>query len=359
MTVDPTDVSLSTLAGEVAEEYEADVIFYSGDIEDAGFGKLVETVLASKRRDNVLLVLTTNGGSANAAYQIARFLQRVYAEFILYTPSYCKSAGTIVALGAHQLIMDPFSELGPLDVQLLKQNEIGARKSGLLTRSAFEGLQDAAFELFEGFMLGIMRKSGGLVSFRVAAEISASMTSALMSGVYGKIDPDIVGSDKRDLEVALHYGIRLVGYSGNADLSTVLHLVNHYPAHDFIIDDEEAKGLFKSVSFPSRKLMMLSGTLGSRAYEEPEEIVVVPLSHIDDVQEVEDVEGEQSDEGAEPADATSEAGGGDVGRGRSFDRPSNPGAGGPPSGGDGPDTDTPGKARGSKTRDAGQGGPIA
>ena len=79
--------------------------------------------------------------------------QKTYDEFILFTPSYCKSAGTIIALGAHKIIMDTFSELGPLDVQLSKENEIGAARSGLLLRASFESLQEIAFDLFEHFML--------------------------------------------------------------------------------------------------------------------------------------------------------------------------------------------------------------
>ena len=46
-------------------------------------------------------------------------------------PRYCKSAGTLIALGASALYMDDRSELGPLDMQVTRGDEIGAMRSGL------------------------------------------------------------------------------------------------------------------------------------------------------------------------------------------------------------------------------------
>jgi hypothetical protein len=159
-----------------------------------------------------------------------------------------------------------------------REDEIGARKSGLLTRSAFESLAEVSYELYEQFMLRITMSSGGLVSFKLASELSASMASNLLSAVYAQINPDVVGNDFRDLNVALQYGIRLIRNAGNADLSTVLHLVNHYPSHDFIIDNEEASELFQNVDQPEEELYSLIGYLGEIAYNEPDVPDVRPLT---------------------------------------------------------------------------------
>lgn len=273
------DEEATRIFGAASDEYDADIFFYSGEIDDGGFGKLIGAVTGHKHRKNALLILVTNGGSANAAYQIARFFQKTCDEgkFILFVPSYCKSAGTLVALGAHSLIVDTFSELGPLDVQLLKQDEIGARKSGLLSRSSFQALEEASFDLFESLMLKIKQRSNDLISFRLASEVSAKITSELMSQVYGQISPDIIGGDYRDLLVALHYGVRLVGFSENATPATVKHLVEHYPSHDFVIDDEEASTLFRDVSAPLGTLYAIIDLLGDTAYNEDRSGVVMAL----------------------------------------------------------------------------------
>lgn len=293
------DLAKAALA--VAAEHDADVIFYSGPIDDAGFGEVAKAIARAKHHSKAILILTTNGGQANSAYQIARLFQKTYDEFWIYTPSYCKSAGTIIALGAHTLLMDSFSELGPLDVQLMKENEIFARKSGLLSRSSFESLQEISFELYEQFMLRITAQSGGHVSFRLASELSAKMASNLMAPIYGQINPDIVGSDYRDLNVALHYGQRLINFSRNADINTVTRLVKDYPSHDFIIDDIEAQELFKKVETPSQPMYELIALIGEPAYSEQREPDVRALTLAKDfAKEKDDGKGHDSAE-AQPS----------------------------------------------------------
>jgi hypothetical protein len=249
---------LNELVRRVSDATDADLYLFISDIDEHGFGALVETALTNKRRPNAILLLRTNGGLANSGYQIARFLQRVYGGFSVFPFRNCFSAGTLVCIGAEKIYMGPFSQLGPIDVQLMKFDEIGRRKSGLLPRATFEALSEASFDLFETILLGIVRRSGGLVSFRVAAEISGDLTSNTIGRVYEQVDPDVVGSDRRDLEVALHYGLRLAATSKNADWSSVYQLVHSYPSHDFIIDDEEARSLFENVDYPSSEMMTIS-----------------------------------------------------------------------------------------------------
>jgi ClpP class serine protease len=75
-------------------DYDADIYFYSGMIDDEGFGKLVSQVAEHKKSERGLLIMVTDGGQANAGYQIARLFQRVYSgKFTIFCPSRCKSAG--------------------------------------------------------------------------------------------------------------------------------------------------------------------------------------------------------------------------------------------------------------------------
>lgn len=296
----------------VQNDYDADVFFYSAGINDSGFGSLLQEVRKHQSRPNVLLILVTNGGLANSAYQIARFLQNEYdqGKFFLFCPSRCKSAGTLVALGASELIMDSLSELGPLDVQLVKQNEIALRKSGLLSRSAFDALADSAFELYERLMFGITVKSGGNVSFKLASELSATMASTMMAPVYGQINPEIVGSENRDLDVAFHYGCRLATKSGNASHIAVHRLVHDYPSHDFIIDADEARDLFHNVNYPSENLYGLVRMLGDHAYDEAAPEFVRALTVIKLEGENDEQPGDQDTEDDTSAEAPLENSGG-------------------------------------------------
>ncbi|MGF6255281.1 SDH family Clp fold serine proteinase [Ensifer sp. LBL] len=269
----------------VEEKYDANVFLYSAGIDSSGFGKLVSEVAQRKNeapRRRGLLILTTNGGLANSAYQIARLMLQTYEEFILFTPSYCKSAGTLIALGAHRLIMDIFSELGPLDVQLLDKDEIGARKSGLLTRSAFEALSNEAFELFSKTMLGIKASSQNLISFKLAADISWRLTGELMSPIFSQMNPDVIGSDYRDLQIATEYGIRLARASKNPKSDTVRRLVSDYPSHDFIIDREEAGTLFDKVDPPTEELYDLVKLISGVTYRQASPGIIMACSSEED-----------------------------------------------------------------------------
>ena len=272
-----SEVGVIEAANKVAKLFDARVFLYSGTIDSRGFGKLVSSMQPSKtrpHRPNTVLLLTTYGGHANAAYQIARAIQNTSDKFILCIPSFCKSAGTLIALGASQILMNSVSELGPLDVQLFQRDELGQRRSGLVVRTAFEGLAEESFKVFERVMLGIKVSSRQLISFETASRIAATITTGVMAPVYSQINPDILGNDLRDLSIAFAYGERLAEHAGNAKPDTVEHLVHGYPSHDFIIDRAEAETLFRNVAEPQPEIATLVNHLGMTVYTQrmPHEI---------------------------------------------------------------------------------------
>ena len=252
----------------VETEYNSDIYLFSGSISEGNYGELIAQVKKPREHQSALVIMSTYGGDANAGFKISRLFQDMYETHTLYVPRFCYSAGTLIALGANKLLLDSFSEMGPLDVQLQKPNEIGGRKSGLLSRSAFESAGQEAFALFEQFMLGIKRKSGGAVTFEMAAQIASQMATNIVSPMIAKIDPDVVGSDYRDLNVATEYGIRLAEIGENVENGTVEALVSRYPSHDFIIDQREANKLFKRIDQPSEALYVLVGAVSKFAFDQ-------------------------------------------------------------------------------------------
>jgi len=268
-----------TVIAEVAEEYDADIYLYSAGIDHRGFSKLVDC-FAAERRPNAVLILVTHGGLANSAYKIARFFQTHYDRFDIAIPSVCKSAGTLVACGATRLLMTPFSELGPLDVQLYARDEISARRSGLLNHSAFEALKKESFDLYEHFMLSIKRRSADAISFPLASEVAGEMAARMMAPIFEQVQPEALGSDYRDLQVAVEYGKRLANHGGNIGQGYIDFLTNHYPSHDFIIDKSEAEQLFNQVEAPSTALYRLVDHIGPAAFSPQSEGLVMCLSDL-------------------------------------------------------------------------------
>ena len=74
------------------------------------------------------LLLWSIGGDGEAAIRIVRAAQSRCRELTIIVPDQAKSAATLLTLGAHHILMGPASDLGPIDPQLLRNNEWVAAK---------------------------------------------------------------------------------------------------------------------------------------------------------------------------------------------------------------------------------------
>src|SRR5882762_8441146 len=165
----PTPVKPDTfeiLTERIASNLNADLLFYNAPIERHLDQRVIELCNSRRRRPNVALFLITEGGNPDAAYRIAACLQNKYKTFTLCVPGFCKSAGTLVALGAHQIAMSDQGENGPLDVQMRGKDELIASESGLTSTTALDTLNERVYEAFETFLLKITRGAGPTISTR-------------------------------------------------------------------------------------------------------------------------------------------------------------------------------------------------
>lgn len=237
-----------------------DFLLVNSGMDEPCFGEVLKETNDNKKNSKLVLIVVTLGGLPNPAYRIGRYLQSLYDEVAVFVPSLCKSAGTLLATCGNELLISPFGEIGPLDVQLLQKDEILARRrSGLTTRTAIQDLSTHAFKLFEHFMLQIVIASEGRVSFKLAADIAARVTGDTMSKIYEQINPDCLAEDYRDLSIATQYCRRLNQFACNIDEDGIDRLVNSYPSHDFVIDLEEARSIFRRVDLPSQTLYKIMG----------------------------------------------------------------------------------------------------
>jgi len=230
----------------IADGLDADIFLYSGDMEHEGAEAFINIIEDKRQRQNAVVVLTTYGGDADAAYIIARHIKRCYEKFYLFVFGYCKSAGTLLALGADEIIMSHNGEFGPLDVQVAKADEIGFRNSGLDISQALESLCNTAFRMFEQHFLELKMRSSGVITTRTAGEIASSLTVGLLSPITAQIDPIRIGEIHRAINIAHDYGLRL-----NTNANRVGKLIRGYPTHSFVIDFEEASNLFENVRKPT------------------------------------------------------------------------------------------------------------
>lgn len=260
------DSPVALAAKKVAEENEADVLLYNGDIEFPHVRKFVKLCRERERRKNVILILVTRGGDPDSAYRMARCLQSLYERFEMYVSGYCKSAGTLVALGAHALVFGADGELGPLDVQMSKQDSWDPQ-SGLTVNAALAALKSRAYLAFEEFFLETEERSQGLISIKTAGEIATNLTIGLFAPLYSQVDPLHVGEATRAMQIGDQYGMRLLATSENADPGALRHLTTHYPSHGFVIDEEEARTIFARVRDPSEAEIELAHALEDTALD--------------------------------------------------------------------------------------------
>jgi hypothetical protein len=243
---------LVAATGAVSQESGADVLLFNGPIRWSSGKKSLACLCDAKRtHDNLFLILVTSGGDPDAAYRIARCLQSRYKRITVLIPSMCKSAGTLVAVGAHELVMADDGELGPLDVQLRKEDELFGMSSGLDVDEALTSLREKSYKVFENNLYELNIRSGGRISLKTAMQIACELTVGLFRPIYEQIDPMRVGEIAREIKIADEYGKRLNSRANNLKDGALERLIATYPSHDFIIDRTEAKELFKTVRGPT------------------------------------------------------------------------------------------------------------
>lgn len=190
----------------------------------------------------IALLIDSPGGYAQSAYQIATLLRRHCGGFITLVPRYAKSAATLLALGASEIIISKDAELGPLDAQY-HDFERETRCSSLDEVQALERLHAFGLEAFD--------KSIILLRHRTRKKIETLLPSALsfvadmMRPLLEKIDTVHYSQMSRQLKVAEEYAFRLLRptYAPDEARRIARHLVHQYPEHEFIIDADEARAV--------------------------------------------------------------------------------------------------------------------
>lgn len=230
-----------------------DVYVHSGPIEPPADELLIQ-LAARPRGDRAFLFLCTFGGHPSSAYRMIRCLRHAYPHVTVVIAGPCKSAGTLLALGADQLVMTGNAELGPLDVQILKENELLARQSALAASVTFEVLTSEACKTFVKAYLSMQIDAG--LSSAIAAETAERLTSSMFSPIFSQIDPIRVGEVTMANLLARRYAEALLKHDGeersNTTSENIVRLVYQYPAHGYAIDRAEAMQLFKNVRKPNR-----------------------------------------------------------------------------------------------------------
>lgn len=243
---------------EYSEVFNSDIILINAPIDPNYISDIIQEIEFSfPNHPNAAVFLTTYGGSADDAYRLSKFLQRNYEKFTMYVLGYCKSAGTLIALGADEVVMSHRGEFGPLDVQISKPDHLIPDSSGLDLNQALDDLSSNTFVFFQKYLLEIIKNSAGQITTATASEIAKGLTECIIKPIASQVDPIRLGEINREVKISIEYGKRLVLRkirSGVIDRKSIMEsivvLTQSFPSHGFVIDIDEALSLFEGFSRP-------------------------------------------------------------------------------------------------------------
>src|SRR6266850_5065722 len=86
------------------------------DIDDSE--SVLRAIRATRPGRTIEIILHTPGGLVLAASQIAKALRDHDGRVVAIVPHYAMSGGTLIALAADEIVLDPHAALGPVDPQL-------------------------------------------------------------------------------------------------------------------------------------------------------------------------------------------------------------------------------------------------
>ncbi len=153
---------------KIEQHFDSDVFSYFGPIVDGNENIVLEIIEElvndPDKRDKLLVILTTSGGSAIAVERYVNILRQHYQEINFIVPDYAYSAGTIFCMSGDQIFMDYFSVLGPIDPQV--QNREGKwvaalgyldKVNELISKAQNKTLTEAEFLILKDIDLAELR----------------------------------------------------------------------------------------------------------------------------------------------------------------------------------------------------------
>ncbi len=158
------------------------------DIEDSE--AVIRAIRSTPPDKPIMLILHTPGGLVLAASQIAYALKRHPAKKVVVIPHYAMSGGTLIALAADEIWMDPNAVLGPLDPQLTGRGGVPVPAPSVLRVVKEKGVEKVSDETL---ILADMAEKAirqmkdvviGLLEDKVGREKAEEIAEELVSGKY-------------------------------------------------------------------------------------------------------------------------------------------------------------------------------
>ena len=145
------------------------------------------------------VILHTPGGLVLAAEQIASALGDHPGRVTVFVPHYAMSGGTLIALAADEIVMDPHAVLGPVDPQLGQHPAVSVLAA--VARKPIERVDDETLilaDVAQKALQQVRRAVAVLTARRLPADRAQALADALTSGQWTH-DYPIAVAEAREL----------------------------------------------------------------------------------------------------------------------------------------------------------------
>lgn len=225
--------------------HEREGDFIDRDIVRKIQGYLDEAIHTSPSHTEIDIWMESYGGDAHAAYKLVLDLRSRCSFLQAVVPDIAKSAATLLTLGVDNIFMGAAAELGPLDVQIEHPDREGTIVSALDVADSLGFIGNTAIDLVLGGGGRIVKYTG--LQRTDVLNGTLKFMAEFLQPMMQKLDPHLFHQAANQLHVAKRYARNILRKRNikamDEDVLNALidHLVNHYPAHEFVISREEAK----------------------------------------------------------------------------------------------------------------------
>lgn len=188
----------------------------------------IKQINSIKNNNSIDLLILSNGGDPIVSWRIISLLREKFKKVSVLIPYTAYSAATLLALGADEIIMHPFGNLGPLDPQLSFVDEKGKMKT-------------ISYEDITKYIEFV--KDTGITDQELLQKSFEKLTS--------EIPPTLIGFAKRSSQLGLTMGQKLLStHMNDENKSKVISetLNTKFYHHGYPLARKEAKEIGLPIS---------------------------------------------------------------------------------------------------------------
>lgn len=238
--------ALQALLAELEHLRQSRVILYIGQdrgrfphqISEEDMPPLFACLRQKERVDRLDLVLHLAGGSIPCAHGLCHLLHTYGKHVSMLVPYKARSAGTLLCLGAHEIVMGPFAQLGPIDPLMAQQASSASGNPPLIAAEDIRAFQHMAKTWF-----GIEGSEHNIQLLQLLCEriFPTSLTAFFRAAQQIKATTE------------QHLRLHLPEASPEQRQKIAEYLIQGCYSHDHIITRDDAREIGLTVTSPSQQ----------------------------------------------------------------------------------------------------------